>query len=62
MNIADDLLDDLTLIPATIEPAGERLILKAGSTAIPAALVSRIRHAKRELMGSERTGPGPRGG
>jgi hypothetical protein len=50
MNIAHNLLDDLTGIGATIEPAGDRLILRAGPTAIPATLVSRIRRAKRELM------------
>jgi hypothetical protein len=49
MNIAHNLLDDLTGIGATIEPAGDRLILRAGPTAIPATLVSRIRQAKREL-------------
>ena len=50
MNIAHNLLDDLTGIGATIEPAGDRLILRAGPTAIPATLVSRIRRAKLELM------------
>lgn len=50
MNLAHDLLKDLTGIGATIEPAGDRLILRAGPTAIPATLVSRIRRAKRELM------------
>jgi hypothetical protein len=34
MNIAHNLLDDLTGIGATIEPAGDRLILRAGPTAI----------------------------
>ena len=50
MNLADDLLKDLTGIGATIEPAGDRLILRAGPTANPATLVGRIRGAKRELM------------
>ena len=50
MNPAHDLLKDLTGIGATIEPAGDRLILRAGPTAIPATLVGRVRRAKRELM------------
>jgi hypothetical protein len=41
MNLADDLLKDLTGIGAKIEPAGDRLILRAGPTAIPATLVGR---------------------
>jgi hypothetical protein len=44
------LLDDLAMIGATVEPAGDRLILRAGSTAIPASLVSRVREAKGELV------------
>jgi hypothetical protein len=50
MNIALDLLDDLAGIGATIETAGDRLILKAGPTAIPAPLVSRIREVKPDLL------------
>jgi hypothetical protein len=50
MNVARDLLDDLAIIGATVEPAGDRLILRAGSTAIPARLVSRVREAKAELV------------
>jgi hypothetical protein len=50
MNLAHDLLKDLTGIGATIEPAGDRLILRAGPTAIPVTLVNRVRRAKRELM------------
>jgi hypothetical protein len=50
MNVARDLLDDLATIGATVEPAGDRLILHAGSTAIPARLVSRVREAKAELV------------
>jgi hypothetical protein len=50
MSSAEDLLNDLTGIGATIEPAGDRLVLRAGSTAIPATLVSQIRKAKHELM------------
>ena len=50
MNVARDLLDDLAIIGATVEPAGDRLILRAGSNAIPAMLVNRVREAKADLM------------
>ncbi len=50
MNVARDLLDDLALIGATVQPAGDRLILRAGPTAIPAALVHRVREAKADLI------------
>jgi hypothetical protein len=50
MNAARDVLADLEEIGAKIEPAGDRIILRAGATAIPADLVSRIRHAKAELL------------
>ena len=57
MNVARDLLDDLAMIGATIEPAGDRLILRAGPTAIPAGLVGRIREAKAELLVTLATRP-----
>ena len=50
MNAARELLDDLALIGATVEPAGDRLILRAGPTAIPARLVNRVREAKADLI------------
>jgi hypothetical protein len=50
VNAARKLLDDLAVIGATIEPAGDRLILRAGSKAIPADLVIRIRQTKAELL------------
>ncbi len=50
MNAAHDLLDDLAMIGATVEPAGDRLILRAGPIAIPAALVNRLRKAKPDLI------------
>jgi hypothetical protein len=50
MNIVQALLDDLAGIGATIELVEERLLLRAGSTEIPAILVRRIREAKRDLM------------
>jgi hypothetical protein len=52
MSTARDLLDDLAMIGATVEPAGDRLILRAGLTAIPATLVNRVREAKADLMTS----------
>jgi hypothetical protein len=50
MSTARDLLTDLAGIGARIEPAGERIILRAGPTAIPAALVRRVREAKADLL------------
>jgi hypothetical protein len=50
MNVARDLLCDLSVIGATVEPAGDRLILRAGPTAIPATLVRRVREAKADLL------------
>jgi hypothetical protein len=50
MNAACELLDDLAVIGATVEPAGDRLILRAGPTAIPAELVHRVREAKADLI------------
>jgi hypothetical protein len=50
MSSIDGLLDDLAAIGATILPSGERLILRAGHSAIPATLVQRVRVAKRDLI------------
>jgi hypothetical protein len=50
MNVASDLLADLAMIGATVEPAGDRLVLRAGSIAIPATLVIRVREAKADLI------------
>jgi hypothetical protein len=45
-----DLLDRLTEIGATIRPAGDHLILRAGSKPVPAELVKRIHEAKVEVF------------
>ena len=50
MSAACKLLDDIAVIGATIKPAGGRLILRAGPTAIPADLIIRIRQTKAELL------------
>src|SRR5262249_40613492 len=50
MNAARELLDDLAVIGATVEPVGDRLILRAGPLAIPARLVNRVRDAKADLI------------
>jgi hypothetical protein len=50
LSAAIDLLEDLAVIGARIESAGDRIILRAGATAIPAGLVGRIREAKAELL------------
>src|SRR5437879_3958647 len=56
MSTIPELLDDLAVIGATIQPAGDRLILRAGATPVPAGLVSRIRRAKAELLATLATG------
>ena len=66
MSVARNLLEDLAVIGATIKPAGDRLILRAGRTAIPAELVSRVRAAKADLLatlaaGADRSNRGRRG-
>ena len=50
MSAAGDLLADLNLIGARLEPAGDRLILRAGPTAVPSGLVRRVREAKADLL------------
>ena len=50
MSAARDLLADLDLIGAKLEPVGDRLILRAGPMAIPAGLVRRVREAKADLL------------
>jgi hypothetical protein len=50
MSTARDLLDDLAVIGATSQPKGDRLILRAGATTVPAGLVRRVRRAKAELL------------
>jgi len=50
MKSTRELLAELAEIGATIEPVGDRLILRAGSKAIPGGLVNRIRAAKADLI------------
>jgi hypothetical protein len=60
MTAAHELLSDLAVIGANIEPAGDRIILRAGASAIPAGLVGRIREAKAELLVMLATRPADR--
>ena len=50
MSAVRALLEDLAAIGATVQPSGERLILRAGRAAIPAALVRRVRESKCDLL------------
>jgi hypothetical protein len=50
MNAARDLLDHLVGIGATVRPAGDRLVLRAGPGGIPATLLDRVREAKADLI------------
>jgi hypothetical protein len=58
MSAAGSLFNDLAEIGATIRPAGDRLILRAGRTTIPAALVTRVREAKADLLATLAGGGG----
>jgi hypothetical protein len=58
MNAARALLDELATIGATVEPVGNRLVLRAGSAAIPATLVNRVRRAKTDLLAVLAAGEG----
>jgi hypothetical protein len=49
MSVAHDLLQHLAAIGATVAPAGDRLILRAGSKGVSAAPVKRVRNAKADL-------------
>jgi len=50
MSAVRDLLDRLAEIGATVEPAGDRLILRAGATPVPAELVKRLRQSRGDLL------------
>jgi hypothetical protein len=50
MTAAGDILSALRSIGATIQPAGDRLVLRAGSRPVPASMVRRAREAKPELL------------
>ncbi len=50
MSTASDVLYELEAIGATIEPAGDGLLLRAGPKPVPAGLVRRVRDAKPEIL------------
>jgi hypothetical protein len=50
MSAAQEVCRHLAAIGATIEQAGDRLLLRAGPKPIPAAIVRRVREAKPELL------------
>ena len=50
MSTVRELLDRLAAIGATVEPAGDHLVLRAGATAVPATLVTHLRQAKAEVL------------
>lgn len=50
MSTVHELLDRLSEIGATIRPAGNQLILRAGSKSVPAELVKRVHEAKAEVL------------
>jgi hypothetical protein len=50
MSITGDVLQELEAIGATIEPAGDALLLRAGPKPVPASLIRRVRDAKPEIL------------
>ena len=50
MSTPSSVLHDLEAIGATIEPAGDRLLLRAGPKPVPVSVIRRIREAKPELL------------
>jgi hypothetical protein len=50
MSAVDELLVRFTEIGAIIRPEGDRLILRAGATPVPAELVNRLRRAKPQVI------------
>jgi hypothetical protein len=62
VNPARELLGELAVIGATIKPAGDQLILRAGPSTIPADLIIRIRQPKTELLDALSAAPASHGG
>jgi hypothetical protein len=50
MTTAHEVLDRLAEIGATVRPAGDNLIVRAGAKPVPAELVRRVRHAKADIL------------
>jgi len=50
MSSTRDVLRHLAAIGATIESAGDRLVLRAGTKPVPAGVIRRVREAKPELL------------
>ena len=50
MTEVDALIEELRAIGARAEPTGGNILLRAGTTAIPSQLVSRLREAKPVLL------------
>jgi hypothetical protein len=50
MSSTRDVLRRLEEIGASIEPAGDRLVLRAGAKPVPASVIRRVREAKPELL------------
>ena len=50
MSAAHEVLRHLNAIGATIEPTGDRLLLRAGLRPVPADVIRRVKEAKAELL------------
>jgi hypothetical protein len=58
LSAAGDVLHELRAIGATIEPAGDRLVLRAGPKPVPVSVIRRVRGAKAELLALLTVTPG----
>jgi hypothetical protein len=58
LSAAGDVLHELEAIGATIEPAGDRLVLRAGPKPVPVSVIRRVRGAKAELLALLTVTPG----
>ncbi len=50
MSTAEEVLQELEAIGATLEPTGDGLLLRAGSKPVPGTLICRVRDAKPEIL------------
>jgi hypothetical protein len=57
MSAAGDLLNCLAEIGASVEPAFDNLIVRAGAKPVPGELVRRLREAKAEVIASMQSMP-----
>jgi hypothetical protein len=62
MSASAELLRRLSEIGATVSPAGDKLVVRAGTTPVPAELVKHLRAAKAEVLAALMPPSGQRDG